>query len=98
MTLLIASRTVEGEAVIELHGWLSGLEIAEFRGACARTSVPLRIQLENLSGASADGILALREQQARGARLSGASPYIRLLLGGRPDGDGTTGPGPGAGT
>ena len=80
MTLQIVGRTVEGEAVVELHGWLSELEITAFRSECARHPPPLRIDLENLAGASADGILALKEQQARGARLTGASPYIALLL------------------
>jgi len=75
-----------GEARIELHGRLSGPEVAEFARACAAQAPPLSIDLENLSGASADGILALKEQRARGAHLTGASPYIELLLG---DGPGT---------
>jgi hypothetical protein len=80
VTLQIVCVRVEGENRIELHGRLSGPEIAEFQAACASQSPPLRIELENLSGASADGILALKEQRARGARLTGASPYITLLL------------------
>ena len=80
MTLQIVGRVVEGEAVVELHGWLSELEISEFQSECALHPPPLRIDLKNLSGASADGILALKEQRARGARLTGASPYIELLL------------------
>jgi len=80
VTLQIVGRVEEGEAVVELHGWLSELEIDEFKGECAQHPPPLRIDLKNLSGASADGILALREQRARGARLTGASPYIELLL------------------
>lgn len=80
MTLQIVCRMAEQEGVIELHGWLSGSEIAEFEGACASHPHPLRIDLENLAGASGDGILALKEQRARGARLTGASPYIELRL------------------
>jgi hypothetical protein len=81
VTLQIVGRVVEGEAVVELHGWLSQLEIDEFKGECAQHPPPLRIDLQHLAGASADGILALKEQRARGARLTGASPYIGLLLG-----------------
>jgi hypothetical protein len=81
VTLQIVGRVVEGEAVVELHGWLSGLEIDEFKGECALHPLPLRIDLKNLHGASGDGVLALKEQRARGARLTGASPYIELLLG-----------------
>jgi hypothetical protein len=85
--LQIVCRTAGNESVVELHGWLSGPEIGEFQGACALQPLPLRIELENLAGASADGILALKEQRARGALLSGASPYIDLLLRG-PSGEG----------
>jgi hypothetical protein len=84
VTLQIVSRAAEQEPVIELHGWLRGPEIVEFQEACALNSLPFRIDLENLSGASADGILALKEQRARGAHLTGASPYIELLLTGGP--------------
>jgi hypothetical protein len=80
VTLQIVVRESGGEPVIELHGWLRGAVIGEFQDACAHRTPPLRIDLENLSGASADGILALKEQRARGAVLTGASPYIELLL------------------
>ena len=84
MTLQIVCVLVEGEARIELHGWLTGLEIPELQAACASQSPPFSIDLENLSGASPDGIVALKEQRARGASLTSASPYIELLLSGRP--------------
>jgi hypothetical protein len=84
VTLQIVVREAGEEPVIELHGWLRGPEILEFQDACAHRSLPLRIDLENLSGASADGVLALKEQRARGAVLTGASPYIELLLSGAP--------------
>lgn len=82
VTLQIVCRAASDEEfVVELHGWLRGPEIVEFEEACARRPLPLRIDLENLAGASPNGIMALREQRARGALLSGASPYIELLLG-----------------
>ena len=84
MTLQVVCRAVDaGGSVMELHGWLTGPEIEEFKAACASRPLPLRIDLEQLAGASADGILALKEQRVRGARLEGASPYIELLLGSR---------------
>lgn len=99
MTLQIVSVRAAGEARIELHGRLSGPEIAEFQAACAAQAPPLHIDLENLSGASPDGILALKEQRARGARLIGASPYIELLLsGGASDAPRRGGGGPGTST
>lgn len=96
VTLLIVCRSAETESVVELHGRLSGPEVTEFRGACGSKALPLRIDLSNLSGASADGILALKEEQARGARLTGASPYIELLLGRARRGGGRPGQGSGA--
>jgi hypothetical protein len=80
VTLQIVCRADHEEKVIELHGWLRGPEIVEFQDTCALCPLPMRIVLDNLSGASANGILALREQRARGALLTGASPYIELLL------------------
>ena len=97
MTLQIVCRATGEESVVELHGWLSGPEIAEFQATCSGKPLPFRIDLENLAGASADGILALKEQQCRGARLVGASPYIDLLLRSRKaDGGNKGGPGSGA--
>jgi hypothetical protein len=80
MILRIVSRVVGTEQVIELHGWLNGPEVAEFLRVCASSALPICIDLGNLAGADAEGILALREQEARGARLNRASPYIELLL------------------
>ena len=85
VTLQIVCRdAADEEFVLELHGWLRGPEIVEFQEACTLRPLPLRIELENLAGASADGILALKEQRARGAILTGASPYIDLLLSAAP--------------
>lgn len=80
MTLQIVCRTTEKERVIELHGWLGRPEVGELRKACSSASLPLCLDLTNLTSASTDGIVALKEQRARGARLAGASPYIALLL------------------
>ena len=83
MTLRIVCVQAEGELRVELHGRLSGPPIAELRTVCASASQPLHLDLENVAGASAEGILALKELRAGGARLSGASPYIDLLLSSR---------------
>lgn len=94
MTLQIVSERVEGELRIQLHGRLSRPEVAELQAACA-SSTPLRVRidLQNLSGASVEGILALKDLRASGAHLDGASPYIALLLGGRPAAGEQRGPG-----
>ena len=84
MTLQIVCRTNEKERVIELHGWLGKPEVVELHKVCASASPPVCLDLTNLTSASADGILALKEERARGARLAGASPYVALLLRDRP--------------
>jgi hypothetical protein len=86
VTLRIVCVQGQGELRIQLHGRLSGPPIAELQAVCASPSLPLHIDLENVSGASAEGILALKELRASGASLSGASPYIELLLSSRPAG------------
>jgi hypothetical protein len=81
--------------VLELHGFVSGPEIAELQAACAAATFPLRIDLANVACASAEGILALCEQRARGAVLVNASPYLELLLS-QPNRGGSSGGGRGA--
>ena len=42
--------------------------------------LPVRIDLAQLAGVDAEGRRSLRRQERRGPSLTGASPYIRLLL------------------
>lgn len=88
MTLRMVVEADRREAVLALHGWLSGPEVAEFERVVETTPLPLRIDLAQLVGADASGLTALRTQRTRGARLANASPYIGLLLEGpQPAGD-----------
>lgn len=80
MTLRIVLQAAKGEAVLALHGWLSGPEVAEFERVVGAAPLPLRIDLANLAGADSSGITALCAQRGRGARLASASPYISILL------------------
>ncbi len=89
MPLRIVVRETADGVEIALHGWLSGPEVAEFEQTCP-VDRPLRLDLRGLSGADGTGVLSLREKQVRGALLTGASPYIEVLLGtrGRADEEG----------
>jgi hypothetical protein len=80
MTLRIVMQTTKGEAVLALHGWLSGPEVAEFERVVGAAPLPLRIDLTNLAGVDGSGITALAAQRVRGARLANASPYVSILL------------------
>ena len=80
MTLRIVQQVTADETEIVLHGWLRAEDITEFEDMAALAGLPLRIDLEHLAGANADGLQALLRQEERGAHLTGASPYIELLL------------------
>jgi hypothetical protein len=80
MAFRIVQEIDADETVIVLHGWLFENAVADLENTAAIAGLPLRIDLENLAGANADGVRALLRQQERGARLTGASPYIELLL------------------
>jgi hypothetical protein len=84
MVIRMERRERQGEAIVELHGWLSEEILAEFEGLCG-SGAGLRLDLSHLAGADEAGLNALRRRVAAGARLEGISPYIRLLLDSNPD-------------
>jgi hypothetical protein len=72
---------VGGDAVVlELNGWLREAEVAVLEETCASQGGPVRIDLEHLLGLDAEGLQALHRQRARGVPMTGASPYIDLLM------------------
>jgi hypothetical protein len=73
--------------VLELHGWLTRVEVPELEAASTAHGPSLRLDLAHLAGADAEGLGALRRQQARGAELVAATPYIELLLERTPNAD-----------
>jgi len=80
MTLRIVEE-IEGPAPrIALHGWLSAAEVVELERAAAAAGRPPRIELGQLAGLDAAGARALRAQRERGALLTGATPYVALLI------------------
>ncbi len=80
MTLVIVDEVNEHEAVVALHGWLSAAEVDELDKVVVAKGPSLRIDLAQLAGVDGAGLRALRRLQGGGARLSGASPYVALLL------------------
>ena len=80
MVLKIVSEVREDGGVLVLHGWLSGPEVTEFERVCAAAPGPPLIDLHNLAGVDSNGLRALAAQRERGSRLTGASPYVELLL------------------
>jgi hypothetical protein len=90
MTLRIFEQAGEGEAVIALHGWLSAAGVGEVERLAAAQSRPVSIDLAQLAGVDVEGLRALLRLRGEGARLTGASPYVELLLERTIAGDGKT--------
>ena len=80
MTLRIVAEVERQGPVIALHGWLGAAEVAELEQAAAAAGRPPRIELGQLAGIDAAGARALRAQRDKGAALTGATPYIALLI------------------
>ena len=81
MTLRIFEDTNDNdEAVVALHGWLSAAEVEELAKVVAGKEGSLHLDLAHLAGVDSVGLRALRQLRATGARLTGASPYVELLL------------------
>ena len=80
MTIRINRRETAEGVVVELHGWLSREVLGELVSLCDSVGVPLRMDLSQLAGTDDAGLAVLQSCIAGGARIEGASPYIRLLL------------------
>jgi anti-anti-sigma regulatory factor len=80
MTLRIFQEETDSETIIALHGRLSSAEVEDVMRLAEAHRKALRIDLGSLVGADALGLRALRRLQGGGARLSGASPFVALML------------------
>ena len=76
----ISSSTSGDEVLIRVEGALDGEGAEALRRECRSAAAPARLDLSGLRSADPDGIEALRSLAAEGAKLTGASPYIRDLL------------------
>ena len=76
--------TPVGEGVLKVDGQLSGEEAGLLVDACEAMAGHVVLDLTDLQFADRQGVRMLRQLQARGATLTGLSPYLDLLLG---DGD-----------
>jgi hypothetical protein len=80
LTIRIERRETERGVIVELHGWLREEALADFDAVCASVPSPLLLDIASLTGADEASQSALRLRIHAGARLEGASPYMRLLL------------------
>jgi len=69
---------------VRVEGWLDADGAAELEGVVAGLAGRVSVQLSGLKSADEAGLSILRSLWGRGVALTGASPYLRLLLGRRP--------------
>ena len=81
MRLRLSVKVARGVAVVAVDGWLTASGVTELQRICSSLRKPLVLDLTNLRHADTSGAAALRWLVAKGARLTGASPYIELVLG-----------------
>ncbi len=84
MTLRITPSGPGPPAMLALDGRLTGDEVVELHRAVAEAGGEVMLDLAGLQFADQLGVKALRELKAQGARFTGASPYIELLIGNMP--------------
>ncbi len=81
MTLRITTIAPGPPPALALDGRLTGDEVAELRRAVDEVGGEVTLDLAGLQFADRSGVCALRELRAHGVRITGASPYLTLLLG-----------------
>ncbi len=80
MTVRITKTTLGAQTVLRIDGRLRSDDIEELFGAFRSAPSPPILDLSNLQSADREGVGALRGLIALGAGVSGASPFIELLL------------------
>jgi anti-anti-sigma regulatory factor len=80
LTFRITSASGEDETIIRLEGRLSAKRVEDLEKAVHVAGGTVLLDLSGLRSADAEGVLTLRSLAAKGAKLVGASPYIRQLL------------------
>jgi anti-anti-sigma regulatory factor len=80
MDLRVSEIIDEKGTTLRVDGRLSGSAVAELVHASENAAVPLTLDLSGLLFADADGVNALKQIHARGARLCKIPPYVALLL------------------
>jgi anti-anti-sigma regulatory factor len=80
MTCRISTASGEDETIIRLEGRLDARGVTDLTKVFQAAATTVLLDLSGLQSADAEGVLALRSFAAKGAKLVGASPYIRQIL------------------
>ncbi len=80
MRFRIDTEHEDDRTTLKVSGTLSGPAVDELDRICRLVDGPLRVDLGELMTVDGFGVAFLRHLAGNGARLEGASPYVRLLL------------------
>ncbi len=83
MLLRITEERLGQVTVMHVMGRLAGEGVEELNRTCQMSGMPLRLDLAGLLHADEVGLSLLRSLRDSGAELTGASPFLELLLEGR---------------
>jgi len=70
----------EDRTTLKVSGTLRGPAVDELDRVCRQADGLLFVDLHEVMTVDAFGVMLLNSLQERGARLMGASPYVKLLL------------------
>ena len=80
MTCRISTASGEDETILRLEGRLRATGLKDLKKAVQAALGTVLLDLSGLQSADDEGLRVLRSLSANGAKLVGASPYIRQLL------------------
>jgi len=81
MSLRITKTTSDACTIFKVDGRLVADGVADLERDCQSTEGTVYLDLTELLSADAESIEAIQRMVGGGARLLGASPYIRIQLG-----------------
>ena len=68
------------KTTIRVEGHLDARAVPDLQRDVQLAKAPIELELSGMISADAEGIRKLQTLSAQGAKLCGASPYIRVLL------------------
>lgn len=80
MGFRIETKKEQEMTVIQVAGTLSDRATVELEQVCRKTIGPLSLDLTHLQSVEAEGLRFINELKTKGVPLTGASPYLQLLL------------------
>ena len=80
MNIRVVRFSEEERTVLKIDGRLQSVDVSELDQETRSVEGPLTLDLSELMSADKAGVERLRELQAQGAEMRGASRYMQMLL------------------